>query len=128
MRKTYSKDELQQMGAEIAAANNVDKLFSTNDGQFFLPKKKGAAELHKKSEGLELYELEYKAEVKPEATAKPKAKTPDEKIAEIGTLETIAAVENYIAGEKNAKVLEAAKAKQEALKQAEVKADEANGK
>lgn len=61
--KQYSRSELQELGKSIAEANKVDSLYATSDGQFFLPSKGNAANLHKTSNKLELYELDYSAKM-----------------------------------------------------------------
>lgn len=124
---TYSIEDLKKMGAGIAKESNAKVLIASNDGQFFTIDNKNAAELHRQQKkGVELFEIEYsEVAVAEEPIVK---KTASEKIADIATLETVAAVENYVTGEKAVTVIKAAEERKAAIIQAQADADKLNNR
>jgi hypothetical protein len=90
--KRLSKDELKKEALRLAKAHKVDKVFATEDGNFFLPADKSLAIDHnaknvkKEFEDAEVIEFKVEAEKKPakekENTPPPPAKTEAELIEE----------------------------------------------
>lgn len=103
--KTFSKTELLELGLAVANTNQVDTLFATEDGQFFL--KENFAKLHANANKLKVEELNYNIvlEIDPEIPSED-AQQLDVAVQEV---ETVITAEDGLEAENSVQEIETKK-------------------